>query len=318
MAKFTDLSNEVVIAIGSFIRKPTDILHLYIAERRSYGLIGPLLYENIVLHHNDYRSRGEHKRDLIEQGRPLRRLVLKLMEEYKRDYTRGKECRSLAIRTGERLSFALPDVFNIGFYAPFLKNLSLIICVRQDEARFNQELRISAVGVALQDFSPSLETLTLYIGGKDDCSGLDKSISNLHKFKAMKKLCIQSQFLLGWNLDYDLDPFAPPLLSQLLPPNLEDLTIHCCESREYRSNEQEIAHHVEVPLDGKAFATRTLEPSERLAGKYRRVIESVIVCLLKDPELVHGCQVPDCRSSKLRDSFDIVGRRVDSGNVKQL
>ena len=329
MAKFTDLSNELVIAIASFIRKPTDILHLCIAERRSYGLIGPLLYENIVLHHNDYFGRGVryYQRSRKMQHSVLRRLHMKFDKDRRggNERKRGNESRALAINTGERLSFASHEVLRIGSLTPFLRNLSLIICVREDISRQNGEFDIEAVGEALQPFRHGLETLTLYIGGKDHCYGLDMGIGSLHEFKAMKKLCIQSKILLGWSGTFDWSSDTPPLLkssntppllSQLLPPNLEDLTIHCCESREYRSNEQEVPHHVEVPLDGKSFITRTLEPSERLAGEDRRVIDSVVVCLLGDPEIGHACRVPDCRSSKLRNSFDIVGRRVDSGVMK--
>ncbi|KAM0801553.1 hypothetical protein BDR22DRAFT_178462 [Usnea florida] len=57
MAKFTDLPNELVFTIASFIRKPTDILRLCFAERRSYELIRRLLYENVVFNCVDYPPR---------------------------------------------------------------------------------------------------------------------------------------------------------------------------------------------------------------------------------------------------------------------
>ncbi len=307
MAKFTDLSNELVLAIASFIRKPADIFHLCIAERRSYELVQPLLYENIVFNHIDYPTHNQARKIRSNIRLLCRCIQIKWRANSRRvndGPTSGGECRSLAINIDERLAY---DEIGICAFVPFLTSFSLISSPRHEgiSPRPETKIEIDQVGRALQPLRHTLETLTLYIHNQSDCWSRG-GIGSLHDFKAMKKLRVQSQVLLGH--DGVLRKAPKPLLSQILPPNLEDLTIHCCEyGLEHTDKKIDVAHHVEEPLDGKPFSTRTFEPDERLKGTDRRMIESVVVCWLG----VSLGSILTHPPFKLKESFDIIGRKVN-------
>ena len=310
MAKFTDLSNELVLAIASFIRKPADILHLCIAERRSYELVQPLLYETIVFNHIDYPTQAQaHK--MRSKIHLLCRCIKMQWRENRRRVddgpSSGRQCRSLAINIDERLAYSAYDVIGVCAFVPFLRSFSLISSPPLEGIYPKPETRfeIDQVGRALQPLRHTLETLTLFIHNQSDCWSRG-GIGSLHNFKAMKKLRVQSQVLLGH--DGVLREAPKPLLSQILPPNLEDLTIHCCEyGLEHTDEKINVARHVEESLDGKPFSTRTFEPDQRLKGTDRRIIESVIVCWLG----VSLGSILTYPPFKLKESFDIIGRKVN-------
>ena len=314
MAKFTDLSNEIVFAIASLIRKPADILHLCIAERRSYELIQPSLYENVVFNHLDYPN---HKpgHGLRSMGSKIHLFCRCIKQQWKENSRRnrdgpdfGRECRSLAINIDERLTYANYDVIGVCAFVPSLKSFSLISNPRFDDPKTDVRFKIDALGRALQPLRHTLESLTLFIRNQDYCWAAE-GLGSLNNFLAMKKLCIQSQVLLCREIG-----LPTPLLSQILPPRLEDLTIHCCEHDSGRPDDSgDVAHHVEASLEGESFSTRTFEPDECLAGIDRRVIESVVVCMLDVPS--YGTSV--YRSLGLKKSFDIVGRKVGLPGVKE-
>ena len=318
MAEFTDLSNELVIAIASFIRKPADILQLCIAERRSRELIQPLLYGNIVLNHFDYPTHvsGNEMRSMGSNIHLFCRSIKQQLKENSRrngdSPTFGRGCRSLAINIDERLTYSAHDVIGVCGFVPFLRSFSLISDPRLINPKEDFRFKIDALGRALQPLRHTLETLTLYIRGQDYCWA-EEGLGTLHNFTALKKLRIQSQVLLGGESALRDNTAPTLLLSQIIPPNLEDLTIHCCEPGSRHADEKaDVAHHVEAPLDGTSFSTRNFEPEECLAGTDRRFIESVVVCLLD----VRLSGTPVCRSSRLKKSFDIVGRKVGLPGVK--
>ena len=307
MAKFTDLSNELVFAIACFIRKPADILHLCIAERRSYELIQPLLYENVVFNHFDYpiHTPVHGLRSMSSKISLFCRCIKEQLKENSRRNRDGpafgRECRSLAINVNARLTYANYDVIGVCAFVPFLKSFSLISNPRFDDPKKDVRFNMDALGRALQPLRHTLESLTLFIRNQDYCWAAE-GLGTLQNFTAMKKLRIQSQVLFCWE-----SGLPTLLLSQILPPSLEDLTIHCCEYDFGSTDEREgLAHHVEASLDRKSFSTRIFEPDECLAETNRRVIESVVVCQLGVP----SCGTNVYRSLGLKKSFDIVGRKV--------
>ena len=311
MAKFTDLPNELVSTIASFIRKPTDILRLCFAERRSYELIRPLLYENVVFNFVDYPANMPDAwlRSMSSDIHLFCRCIKQQLKHNERKNRDGptfrSECRSLAIYIDERLTYANYDVVQVGRFVPFLKSFTLITNPRFDDPKRDTRFKIDALGRALQPLRHTLESLTLFIRNQDEC-WYNEDLGSLYYFTAMKKLRIQSQCL-GCRESGLSDNRAPMLLSQILPPKLEDLTIHCCaHPPRLTEGKEDLAHHVEASLDGKSFSTRTFEPDERLAGTDRRVIESVVVCLL-DARWGGTVRGP----WPLQKHFDIVGRKVD-------
>ena len=305
MAKFTDLSNELVIAIASFIRKPADILHLCIAERRSHGIILPLLYENIVLHHLNYPTHGICLgRDDFESGVcSLLRLFWQQHRRFKRNGGRhgtnfGAECRSLAINM-EHMGFPPPKMLQLFRFLPFLRYLSIISGGHRYDGWDRHVFQVGDFERALHPLHDTLETLTLFIGYYH---GNKNGIRSLHRFKAMKQLSIQSHILLGRTDNWHRNGIPGPLLSQLLPPAIEDLTIHCCEFLW----KEDIDHHFEASLDRKA----SMQPSilrPRFAGRDRRVIENVIVCRLHDPMTRYSAKAIASHLSRLESCFDIIG-----------
>ena len=319
MAKFIHLPNELIIAMVSYIRKPADILQLCIAERRIHQLILPLLYENIVFHYLDYPTREQYS---------LYSKVFSLCRLFKQQQQNGKSgdrhspdfggvCRSLAISMHNSMGCPTTNVLDLFSFLPFLRNLSLICSRRRTDYKSTFTFHVGKLGRVLHPLRDTLETLALFIGRQDDyCS--EDGIGSLHRFKAMKQLRIQSHVLLGSDWHGNAD--SGLLLSQLLPPNLEDLTIHCCvvecihsKRKMCKHREGEIAHHYEAPLDGEE-STRSFKSSQHLTGRDRRVIESVVVCMLQKPKTAYSLYVTAHRLSRLESCFDIVGRRRDSAD----
>ena len=174
--------------------------------------------------------------------------------------------------------------------------------------------RIDALGRALQPSRHTLETLNLFIHDQDYYWAAE-GLETLRNFTALKKPWIQSQVLLGEQSALRNNGVPTLLLSQILPPpSLEDLTIHCCEHDYVRTDgEEDLAHHVEVSLDGQSFSIRIIEPDETLVGRDRRVTESVVVCLFD----AHISDMPVYRSLGLQKFFNIVGRKVGLPCVKE-
>ena len=294
MAKFTDLSNEIVIAIASFIRKPADILHLCIAERRSHEIIIPLLYENIVLHDLDYPTHERHTYERHTHKRHTPRwstlnskihLLGQLFEQQQRNGKRGDrrllgfggECRSLYINMHHYRDYKngcpTDSVIELFSLLPFLKNLSLFSKIQQhhdhDHGGF-YVYEVDRLSRALYPLRDTFETLTLVLNSKklpwaSDGVCID-GIRNLHCFKAMKNLCIQSPYLIGWRNEWPHPAESAKSLGQLLPPNLKDLTIHCCAIENF--DERRIADHFQTPLDDK-LSTQSFGPSQDFAWRDR-------------------------------------------------
>ncbi|KAM0798520.1 hypothetical protein BDR22DRAFT_891314 [Usnea florida] len=312
MAKFTDLSNEFVLIIASFIRKPADILNLCIADRRTHDFILPLLYTNIVLHHLDYPTKRQHS--LSSNVDSLCALLDRQQNRYRSGHTNGPdfgaECRSLSIvmyHSGRSPVYSAIELFT---FLPFLKSLSLVIGRRPSSYPPDYEFPIGKLSQALNRLGNTLEKLTLYITHPWDFCGKD-GIGSLRGFNAMKQLRIQSAMLVGGGTTWHEMDNPGPSLSQILPPNLEDLTIHCCF---YCGLEDTsiIADHFET-RPGKETFSGSFGSSQLFMGTDPRVIENVVVCM-QDPYHIRSKVAGE--SSRLASCFDIVGRNMISAGEK--
>ena len=306
MARFLDLPNELVLIIVSFIRKPADILQLCIADRRCRDLILPVLYKNIVLHHLDYPTGRRY--GLSSNIDSLCRLLDRQQNRGRSGHSNGPDfgarCRSLNINLYHSRRSSVLDVIELFTYLPFLRNFSLIIGRRQISYWPDDQFPFGKLIKALHLVNDTLESLTLYIAQPWDFVGKD-GIGSLHGFKAMKQLRIQSGLLVGWGIGWPDKANPGPSLSRVLPPNLADLTIHCCI---YCGSEDTsiVADHFETRLDNDD-STRSFGSSQRFKGVDRRVIESVVVCM-QDPNTPRSRLAGE--TSRLASCFDIVGRNM--------
>ena len=314
MAKFTDLPNELVLKIGTYLRKPADILHLCIAERRSHQLMVPLMYEKISVDRRDYSA--DEKR-LYEGLGTLRRLFKQQArhcagrKKYCANY--GRDCRSLTISTKRELEYPIDDIYNLFNLFPYLPALRKITLIS------TETYGLEGLESQWRSLAGTLETLNLSIGRFGGQFSV-RDIHSLQHFKALKRLSIQSHILVCWNdlpirhpyLGTTTKPPPKPLLSKVLPPNLKYLTIHCCEliSMVERGD---IADHVEAPCEGEVFDIRVFESSKLWAGKDRRIIDKVVVCIAQDGERgehLHPSEGIARRLARLGECFDIVRRKV--------
>ena len=305
-----DLSNELLIAIAFFIRKPADVLQLCLANRRCHNLILPLLYGNIVLHHLDYPT-GRHY-SLSSNVDSLCRLLDRQQNRWRSGSRNGPDfgarCRSLNINMYHTRRCQVHSVIELFNYLPFLRNLRLIIGRRQISYWPDDEFPFGELSRALHRLGDTLENLTLYIAHPWEVSFKD-GIGNLYGFKAMKQLRIQSGLLVGRGVDWPSEENQGPSLSRLLPPKLEDLTIHCCVYCGLEDTSV-VADHFETRLDNENSA-RSFASSQRFRGTDRRVIESVVVCM-QDPKTPRSKLA--AASTRLASCFDIVGRNMVSAD----
>ena len=306
-----DLSNEIVIAIASFIRKPADILQLCIADRRSHDIILPLLYENIVLHHLDYSANRHH---CLSSNVGSLCGLLKHQQQNSRSGNNkrpdfGAGCRSLNIVMHHNCRSPAKSVMELFTFLPFLRSLSFISRRGREFYGTKISFPIGELGQALNPLRDTLEALTLYIGCEGEYNGVD-GIGSLHGFKAMKQLRIQSGALVGWRTQWFDEERSVLSLSGLLPPNLEDLTIHCCVFDKLEDI-RNIADHFETRLDSEV-SNRSFGSLQRFMRMDRRLIESVVVCTQNPNHPDHD--FARAYQSRLASCFDIVGRNMDSAD----
>lgn len=310
-----DLPNELLIATASFIRKPADIPQLCIADRRCHGLILPLLYKHIVFHHLDYPTNKRYSLssnvyslcELLDRQQNRGRHCGRRGNSKRPDF--GARCRSLdIIMHHHSLRSPVDSVIELFTFLPYLKNLSLIIGRCHTSYWLDNEFPFRKLIKALHLLANTLESLTLYITHPWELCSED-GIGSLHGFKAMKQLRIQSGLLVGRGIGWPDKEMPGPSLSRVLPPKLEDLTIHCCF---YCGLEDTsiIADHFETRLENED-STRSFGSSQRFMGMDRRVIERVVVCM-QDPNTPRSRLAAE--SSRLASCFDIVGRNMVSAD----
>lgn len=201
MARFADLSNELIIAIGSHICKPAHSLDLVVLNRQTHSLIIPLLYEHIVLHPIDYAGQEICGEDWKSERGIVTRLANKLRT--------NPDFRS-AIRT-----------FELGLTAAFRPSSELyrlfFLMTSLKQFRLVGGTFLGPTGVVLPPLayrSATLESLDLssvHRGHGYPGYGIDYGLDD---FIALKHLCIQNRCCKG-------------TMRGLLPKCLQQLEVHC-------------------------------------------------------------------------------------------
>jgi len=303
MAKLTDLSNEIILAIRSHLRKPADILRFAFVDRRCHGLITPLLYQTIVLHHKDYLSIDPRYSD-----RKLQRKLQELVSTQQGPFVRNLEiCAALGYHIGYR-----PKQFNLFHLLSNLTNLtSLCLRMLREDSIFNV-FPVWLLPYSLGPASGNLRSLVLCIEGRADD---DVPIGSLQKLTALKHLCIQSSVLLGSSptddeitqalADGDVLYPRRTMASEVLPASLESLELHCCQDGN-EFGDDALAWYVDR---GQLYACELSLFVGKAVNVQRRLLKSVLVCR----SLLKGCGK---RVRDLREQLDVVGTKTSHLGVE--
>lgn len=297
MARFTDLSNELILAIRSHLRKPADILALALSDRRCSTMIMPLLYETVALHQEDFLSIDQRYSDLKVQAK-----IFQLLRTHRIRHIRTLNvCASL----GYDLSFPAKQL-NVFRLLPHLKSLtSLQLCILKN-INGMCVFPIWLLSKALRSTSGTLRGLVLCIEDREDF-GLP--IGDLRNLTSLRHLCIQSSVLLG-RPPYETEIASAkdkgeelkrrPMVSELLPASLESLEVHCCRDGN-ELNTESLARYMDEGTFG-VCKVRLLR--RRVVNVRRRLLKSVLVCMLP----------PRCCGSRmirdLIDHLDVVGNKT--------
>lgn len=303
MAKLTDLSNELIVAVRSHLRKPADILRFALVDRRCYGMITPLLYQTITLHHEDYLSIDPRYSDRKLQ-RKLREIVTT---------QQGPSVRNLEISAALSydVGFGVKQL-NLFRLLPHLTNLtSLHLRILKPGSTcsvFPSWLLPSALGPA----NGTLRSLVLSIEGREDDL---LAIGSLQNLTALKRLCIQSSVLLGSSpTEYRISQALAngevldtkrATASDVLPTSLESLELHCCQDgNEFK--EDALAWYADR---GQFCACELSVFVGKAVNVQRRLLKSVVVCR----SLFKGCGK---RVRDLQDRLDVVGTETSHLGVE--
>lgn len=218
-----------------------------------------------------------------------------------------------------------PNVSLVGFFqlTPCLKHLTLVTTITGEQDHFDK-LRVSELGQMLRNVKDTLETLVLSIGLVSMCldgsplgGGRDETIGSLCDFRQLKRLTIQSHVLLGnpeiWKGFTNLPSSPPTKVSQLLPVNLEDLTIYYYyEGFVYKQEDfetQRYVHHVHQDAEKPCGYRRFNILHSPRAPAMRRVLGRLVVCLPKIPDY---SRFHSFHFRRLKDCLDVVGTQNQS------
>lgn len=296
MARFTDLSNELILAMRFHLRKPTDILTLALIDRRCYAMILPLLYETVTLHLEDYLSIDRRYSDLKVQAK-----IFQLLRTQRHAQIRTLNvCASL----GYDLSFPTKQL-NLFRLLPHLKSLTFLQLHILKSVNGTRVFPVWFLSKALRSTSGTLRHLVLCIQGREDHH---LPIGNLRTLTALKHLCIQSSVLLGQPptkleiasaADRGEELMRRAMVSELLPVSLESLELHCCRDGSGLKDDL-LARYVQT---GR-FRLCDFRLCAGTAVKLqRRLLKSGVVCLLPSRGLLK-------RFQDLHDHLDVAGNKV--------
>lgn len=258
MAKFNDLSNELIIAIGTYIQKLEDILHFTLIDRRTQSLIIPLLYEHINFSHDHdcihhmYCDDNDHNTNMIS------RLSNKLRSD---SWVLAAEIRSLEFNIHPPWGLRDPD-FSFLARTHSLKHLRLFIDYSPIWEASSQVL-LSMAG--------SLETLVIYVFEAGDYD-YEAGMGSLRAFTALKSLCIQLPVLVGKRVKNK----NVPTISKLLPPNLQKLELHCPTKQTDFEAGGSYSRFGRGELINTSLTTFTGRET-----KHERILGSVVICICK-------------------------------------
>lgn len=303
MAKFTDLSNELILAVRSHLRKPSDILRFALSDRRCYGLITPLLYRTITLHHKDYRSIDDRYSD-----RKIQRKLLEIEKSRQGRFVRNLEIVA-ALGYDVGFGFRQLSLFRL---LPHLTNLTSLHMSILQEVSSGKVFPLWLLPAALGSANGTLRRLVLCIEGRDDSH---LTIGSLQRFVSLKHLCIQSSVLLGASPSESQIETAlfygevldkkREMASQLLPASLESLELHCCRDGD-EFTEEALTWYVDR---GHFYASELSVFVGKTVSVHRRLAKSVVVC--RSVFKGSGKRVRD-----LRDRLDVVGTKTSHFGVE--
>jgi len=251
MAKFTGLPNEILLNVGSHLDKASDKLHLLMANRVTLRLKLAMLYESISLHHcyelctyeegsyewYDYRERRQYKSNCS-----VERLASAL----------DKDASGLTGPAIKSLRFILNDGNCMGDHEltrilPHLSSLKTL-CIINEAVSITGRFSVAKLSGALQTVKGTIEDLTVCLGNSEDTVD-GTPIGDLSDFSKLKKLCIQSEILIGDDA-YGQQSTLPP--SQILPLGLERFTLHCCAQSTLHDQDVDIVGHYEKVTYGRS------------------------------------------------------------------
>lgn len=304
MAKFSDLSNEVILAVRSHLRKPADVFHLALADRRCYRMITTLLYDTITLHREDCHSFDAQRGD-----RKIQAKILGILKTQ-----RSPTARSLDICAALGYDLGHYGGEQSGRFRIFtlLRCLTHLTCLRLYVLKgINIRRDVFPVWLlpkALEPANGTLKSLVLCIEDREDDL---LPIGSLQKLTALRHLCVQSTVLLS----IPEPDTEQPTISEILPANLESLEIHCC------------ADGNELPEDalswyqrrGQFYSCTLSDFGGRELGVQAKLLRSVIVCwsLLDDcggrlVDLLDYLDIAGTKSSHLGVDLDLVEEEEES------
>ena len=238
MVELTDLSNELLLEIGTHITKPIHVLSFVLINRQNRRLLIPLLYESITVHHTDNTSTQQiHSRN-SEKDLPDR-LWLLTNNLRTKNINLGHAIKSLEIhiKLDDDLISCSPagEVCRIFVNLHSLKALKLTMTapiLEQHQTSLPQDRVPPAqiAGALRGSVIDTIESLVLVLGQHLPHTD-DSAFGSLADFTELKRLCIQSYVLLGntrsgTGLDGGMQ--TQSMLSSLLPPSLQHLRVHSC------------------------------------------------------------------------------------------
>jgi len=304
MVQFSDLSNELIIAISSHLHKPLDNLHLALVNRRTHKLILLLLYKHII-----FNFRESSPND-IEADRNW--AIVDSIDSLAGCLEAARQRYRLAIRSLDILLqvHSYPMDFGLSNLLPQVYRLKHLHLVMMGGAgcRFSAK-RLAAM---LRDASTTLETLAIFVEAVPDTTNL----GSLRHLSSLKSLCVQSQVLLGNEYAYGNlsnsqvnDRHRKSLegrkLSELLPPNLQELQLHCCANGSKLNVD-------DLKRCAQSGVLRTCLLGEFAASRFENLwtLQTLTICLLEDEIEDSGKWIRDRNIEKLKARLDITGTRT--------
>lgn len=212
-----ELPSELLIAIGSHLRKPSDLLHYILVNQRTYRELAHLLYQNINLDYRDANSPLStcHSESSPSRGYPfmpinLLNILLKIRPQL------GSNTRTLDIVLVDYTSCQEYGLVLLP-YLPRLQYLSLSIR-RVDDQFTTPTLSPCMLADSLNFVSGTLKTLRLHADHNPaECDG--SRIGSLRHYTLLESLTIQSHILLGEDMN------SLSHLNAVLPPALKGLRV---------------------------------------------------------------------------------------------
>ena len=302
MASFTLLPLEILSSIRDHLVKPSDILTLTTLNRKTSTYLKLFLYSTITIHHaqSPYEGPRDEKGNLkLSDNHPIMETVLKLQTtlQHKPSFEKRITTLDIYLHTGATCITGGDEIYTLLPHLHHLKHFRLIAEILNDQVFSPARDKISParLAIALKDSTcKTLETLELALGR--DCSHTDETaLGDLNSFIALKGLSAQSCVLLG---GYDVDRFdqnyinqTMPMLSEMLPANLEHLRIHCggakvsnavsCANHERHDRDEALAH-LTAPVNWgpKEIGSRerSIMPVELEHANKFRVLKTVRKC----------------------------------------